>query len=222
LAVDETVFEALAACYAAVLPEDRGEGTALADIGAHSTELVVYYGDALQLASTIPICGDHFTRDIAHFLRISLEDAALVKEQYGSASAASTSENSFIELPMPDGREARETPRRKLNEIIEARAEELFKLVRLELARVGMDRGLTSGLVLTGAASQLHGMCDLAERVLDCPARIGLPVGIMNWPEALVDPAWATAAGLAMYSARLHTQVDLERQSVGLLGRMLR
>ena len=79
LAVDETVFEAIASCHASVLPEDRREGIACLDIGAHSSELVVYYGDALQLASAIPICGDHFTRDIARGLRISFEDAALVK-----------------------------------------------------------------------------------------------------------------------------------------------
>ena len=53
LLVEETVFEALAACYAAVLPENRREGIAVVDIGAHSTELVVYYGDAMHLASTV-------------------------------------------------------------------------------------------------------------------------------------------------------------------------
>ena len=65
LVVEETVFEALAASYAAVLPEDRREGVALVDIGAESTELVVYYGDAMHLASTVRVCGDHFTRDLA-------------------------------------------------------------------------------------------------------------------------------------------------------------
>ena len=68
LAVEETVFEALAACYAAVLPEERREGIAVVDIGAQSTELVVYYGDAMHLASTVRICGDHFTRDLAQGL----------------------------------------------------------------------------------------------------------------------------------------------------------
>src|SRR5215469_5595919 len=53
LLVEETIFEPMAACYAAVLPEERQEGVALVDIGAHSTELVVYYGDAMYLASTV-------------------------------------------------------------------------------------------------------------------------------------------------------------------------
>src|ERR1044071_4875001 len=59
LIVEETVFEGLAACYAAVRPEDRREGIAVIDIGAHSTEIVAYYGDAMYTAAAVPICGDH-------------------------------------------------------------------------------------------------------------------------------------------------------------------
>jgi cell division protein FtsA len=222
LSVDETVFEAIASCYGAVLPEQRHEGLACLDVGAHSSELVVYYGDSLQLAATIAIGGDHFTRDIAHFLKIGFEDASFVKEVFGSAQSFTTAMNSFIELPEQDGREAREASRRELNRIIEARAQELFDLVRKELVRVGMERALTSGLVLTGGGAHLHGMCDTAEQVLDCPANLGRGIGMKDWPEDLDLPSWSTAIGLSMYSARLRTQVDLERQSIGLLGRILR
>jgi cell division protein FtsA len=222
LSVDESVFEGIASCYGAVLPEDRYEGLACLDIGAHSSELVIYYGDSLQLASTIAIGGDHFTRDIAHFLKIHIDDASLVKEVFGSATAESTSGKSFFELPVVDGRDAREASRRDLNGIIEARATELFLMVKKELMRVGMYRGLTSGLVLTGGGSHLHGMCDIAENVLDCQIRLGLGTGVQDWPEDLDMPSWSTAIGLSMYSARLRTKVDLEHQTIGLLGRILR
>src|SRR5271165_2638473 len=96
LSVDETVYEAMAACYAGVLPEDRTEGVALIDIGRHSTELVCYYGESAQMAASLRICGDHFSRDLAHALRIPLEAAALVKEQFGSAVATGTAENSVV------------------------------------------------------------------------------------------------------------------------------
>jgi cell division protein FtsA len=220
LSVDETVFEAMAACYAAVLPEDRREGVACLDIGAQSSELVVYYGDALQLAAHIPICGDHFTRDIARGLRVSFEDAALVKEQYGCATADGASDRSIVEVPShTDGREA---PLRMLHQIIEARAMDLFQFVHREVARVGMDRALIGGIVLTGGGARLAGLCDAAERLLNCQARKGLPIGILDFPDELSDPAWTTAAGLAMYSGRLKLQGEMERRQVGLLGRMLR
>ncbi len=218
LAVDETVYEAMAACYASVLPEDRREGVALIDIGRHSTELVCYYGESAQMATSLRICGDHFSRDLAHALRIPLDAAALVKEQFGSAVAVGTAENSVVELPALE----RDAPRKLLNEILESRAVELFEMVRGELARVGMQRAIAGGLVISGGGALLPGICDVAERVIECPARMGLAQGIKDWPEELNDPAWTTVAGLAMYSARLRSQVDVEKQSVGVLGRILR
>jgi cell division protein FtsA len=218
LSVDETVYEAMAACYASVLPEDRKEGVALIDIGRHSTELVCYFGESAQLATSLRICGDHFSRDLAHALRIPLDAAALVKAQFGSAVATGTAENSVVELPSLE----REAPRKLINEILESRAVELFEMVRGELTRVGMQRAIASGLVISGGGALLPGICDVAERVLECPACMGLAQGIKDWPEELNDPVWTTVAGLAMYAARLRSQVDVEKQSVGVLGRILR
>jgi cell division protein FtsA len=224
LSVDETVYEAIAACYASVLPSDRRDGVALIDIGAHSTEVVCYYGESAQIVASLRICGDHFSRDIAHAFRIPVESAATVKHEFGGAVSQGTAENSTIELPLVEahGREAREAPRKMLNEILESRTVELFEMVRAELARAGMQRAISSGLVIAGGGALLPGICDVAERVLECPARIGLAQGFRNWPEKLNDPAWTTVAGLSMYAARLRSQVDLERQSVGMLGRILR
>ena len=221
LSAEETVFEALAACYAAVMPEDRKEGVAVVDIGAHSTELVAYYGDSLQLATSLPVCGDHFTRDLRRGLTVSYEDAESIKRQFGCAIVSTTAENSLVELPAPENRDPRETPRRVLNRILEARALELFEYVARELKRVGMERSLLGGVVLAGGAAALPGLCDMAENVLGCQARKGLPTGIADWPEELDNTAWTTAAGLAMYSAKLKEHTEEERHAGGLLGRIL-
>jgi cell division protein FtsA len=222
LLVDETVFEGLAACYAAVLPEDRREGVAVVDIGAQSTELAVYYGDSMQLVSTVRVCGDHFTRDLAQGLCVGFEDAEMVKVEFGSALAESCPENIVVELPTPESREPRSAPRKFINNILQARAEELFQFVRAELVRVGMDRALMGGVFLTGAAARLPDLCDVAERVLFCQARFGLPLGIQDLPEEINDPEWCVSAGLAMYSAKLKVQVAQAKETAGWLGRVLK
>src|SRR5207249_5655775 len=112
LIVEETIFEALAACYAAVLPEERREGVALVDIGAQSTQMVVYYGDSMNLASAVRICGDHFTRDLAHGLTLSFEDAEQLKLEFGCALADTCTEASLVELPTPENREPRQAKRK--------------------------------------------------------------------------------------------------------------
>lgn len=222
LAVEESVFEALAACYAAVLPENRREGIAVVDIGAQSTELVVYYGDAMHLASTVCICGDHFTRDLAQGLCLSFEDAEQVKLEFGCAISHSSAENVLVELPTPGDRRPREVSRQIVNRIVAARAEELFRFVRGEFARVGMERALIGGVFLTGAGAKLPGLCDAAEETLQCQARFGLTEGIQDWPLELNDPAWCTAAGLAMYSAKLKEHTGLQKENATWIGKMLK
>jgi cell division protein FtsA len=221
LVAEETVFEALAACYAAVLPEERREGIAVVDIGAESTEMVVYYGDSLYLASTVRVCGDHFTRDLAQGLFLTFDEAEAVKLEYGGAVAEACLENILVDLPTPGSRERRDASGRFINQILEARSEELFRHVRLELARVGMEHALRGGVFLTGGGAKLPDLCDVADRILQCEARYGWAIGIEGWPDELNDPQWCVAAGLAMYSAKLKAKERLRRETAGWLGKIL-
>lgn len=222
LAVEESIFEPVAAAYAAVLPDDRARGVALIDIGAHSTNVVVYDGDALLLAAGLPVCGDHFTRDVAVGLKVTYEDAEHLKCEYGCAILGLTADNSYIELPSYDARMPRETPRRDLNEMLEARAEDLFERVKRKIAGIGMEQQLMEGVILTGGGAMLVGMCDMAETVLNCQARNGLVAGVEGWPEEVDTPAWSTPAGLAMYSARLKSYREPKKRLPGLVGLVVR
>jgi cell division protein FtsA len=222
LAVEESIFEAFAASYAVALPENRREGIAVIVIGAESTEIVVYYGDAMQIANSVRICGDHFTRDLAQALCIGFEEAELVKLEYGGTASERCAENILVELPTPESREFREAPRKFINQVLEARAGELFQFVRKELTRVGMERALLGGVFLAGAGARLPDLCDVAERILQCQVRYGLALGIRDWPDSLDDPEWSVVAGLAMYSAKLKAQVERQRSDAGWLGKILR
>ncbi|MGA3098614.1 MAG: cell division protein FtsA [Bryobacteraceae bacterium] len=221
LAVEETVFEALAACYAAVLPEERREGIAVVDIGAESTEMVAYWGDSLYLASTVRVCGDHFTRDLAQGLFLTFDEAEALKLEYGGALAEACPENILVDLPTPGGGERRAASGRFINQILEARGQELFLHVQSELARVGMENALL-GVFLTGGGAKLPDLCHLAKGVLQCHALSGQAVGIDDAPAELSDPAWCVASGLAMYSAKLKTKERLRRETAGWLGKILK
>jgi cell division protein FtsA len=214
----------MAAAYACLRPDARARGAALVDMGIQSTDLVIYEGDAMLLAASIPVWGDHLTRDIAAIFHVTYEDAECLKQEYGCALLGLTADSSLIEVPSPEGRPSREARRSELNEILEARAEELFLYVRSELRRVGMERHLFEGIILTGGGALLTGMCDMAEHVLDCQAANGLVTedDIGGWPEELKSPLWTTAAGLAMYSAKLKMHRPPARSVSGLMGFVLK
>ena len=222
LSVEETIFEGMAAAYASIVPEERRGGVALIDIGAQSTDLIMYDGDAVAGAASLPIGGDHFTRDVAYGLTVNYEDARNIKEQYGCAIVGMTADNTLIEVPSLEGRPARETTRRQLNNILEARAEELFAYVREVVRGCGMEGNLHEGVVLAGGGALLNGMLDVAERELNCLAKNGLAVGIQDWPEELDNPAWTTAAGLAMYSARLKQRREAKKRTPGFMSLVMR
>jgi cell division protein FtsA len=222
LAVEDTVFEAQAACYAAVWPEERREGVALVDIGAESTELVVYYGESMFLATTIRVCGDHFTSDLARGLTISPADAEMLKIDYGCSNSDDCPEHMWVELPTPEGRDPREARKKNINLILEARAADLFGRVRSELGRVGMEHALLGGIFLTGGGAKLPDLADVAEKELHCQSRFGLAVGIRDWPDSMRDPEWCAAAGLAMYSGKIKKQAEKDKQAAGWIGKIMR
>ena len=84
--------------------------------------------------------------------------------------------------------------------------------MRAELARVGMEGALMGGVFLTGGGAKLPDLCDVAERVLQCQARFGLPWGFGIGRRSMNDPEWSTAAGLAMYSAKLKAKAEHQRE----------
>jgi len=227
LGVEETVFEPVAAAYAALSPQERTQGAAVLDIGQQSSDLVVYQSESLLLTTSIPIGADYFTRDIsaglnhAAGIQVSYEDAELLKTQYGCALVGLTPETSLVEVPSPDGRPSRETSRRMINMILESRGEDLLDQVRTHLQKA-MGKMPLDVILLAGGGARLAGLVDLAERELRCQARIALPSGIADLPEALYDPTWTTAAGLAMYSAKLKFRKETTRRAPGFLGLVFR
>ncbi len=222
LVVEGTMFEPMAAAYAAFLPQERARGVALLDIGLHSSDLVVYRGESLLLAASIPIGADRFTRDVAAIFKVAYEDAECLKQEYGCALRGLTADSTLIEVPSPEGRTPREAPRSKLIDVLEARARELFEYVREQIQRTGMEPSSMETLLLSGGGALLTGMWDVADLELNCQSANGLARGIAGWPDELKSPVWTTAAGLAMFSAKLKLHRPPKRKMAGLVGLILK
>jgi cell division protein FtsA len=89
-------------------------------------------------------------------------------------------------------------PRRRLSEIIEPRADEIFTLVRDQLDRAGVLGKLESGIVITGGSAIMEGMPEMAERIFRLPARRGIPRYLNGLVDAANGPMYATGVGLAL------------------------
>lgn len=221
--VTEAVFQTLGACVErahlqfegivaapfasalAALEEDEMDlGAVCIDMGGGSTSAAVYTGGSVVHVETIPVGGQHVTQDIARGLSTSIAGAERIKTLHGSAIASANEDREMIEAP-PRGDDPGAgpviAPRSLLKGIIAPRVEETLELLRDRLKASGAPVEAGAGLVLTGGASQLAGVREVAVRVFDRPVRLGRPRRVPHLADAASGPAFCAAAGVLHRSA---------------------
>ena len=224
LEVEDTVFEGIAAAEAVLSADERELGVCIADIGASTTELAVYFEGSIAHTSVLPIGGDHFTNDLAVGLHVSVEEAEYLKRMYGNCVVTSVPQMAEIEIGgnlngiSGPGQPARLVRQRFLAEILEPRARELFTMLRDNLRNGGVLEALGAGCVLTGGGANLVGLLDNAESLLRVPARVGSPVPLSRMPPELVKPEFAAAIGMLLYTHR--TQIRRLGEDRGLKAKL--
>jgi cell division protein FtsA len=196
---------------AAVLSErERESGVAVVDMGAGTTDIAVYHDGSVRHTAVLPIGGNHVTNDIAMGLRTPFSDAERIKQRYGLARASMVTADERLEVPSAAGKVAGCVSRQILCAIIEPRLDEVFQLVRGEVAKAGYAASLAAGAVVTGGSMLLPGAVDLAEQVLAMPARLGTPMHTRGLVDVISSPVYATGIGLVLHA--------MGRQGRGLLG----
>ena len=199
LEVSEAVLESIAAAECTLSADERELGVCLLDIGAHSSDLAVFFEGAVAYTASVPIGGAHFTNDLAIGLQMPVVQAEELKRQYGNAVVTSVPQLAEIEIANP---QPQRLALRTMAEILEPRARELMYYVRESLRQGGVFDALGAGCVLTGGGAMLSGMLDVTESQLRVPARTGLPVRLSHMPSELNHPAWAVALGMVLYAHR--------------------
>jgi cell division protein FtsA len=200
--INDTVLEPLAAGEACLTQDERDLGCCLLDIGGGTTELIVYGGGVVRHTGAVGIGGDHFTNDLAVGLRTPIPEAERIKRQHGCAAAHLLHQDGSIEIASVGDRPPRTIFSRNLTDIIEPRAMELLSLIADDLKRAGLDSQIPAGFVLAGGAMRLNGLEELTEQMYHLPVRSGEPRGILDLPEQVAQPEYATVVGLVLYGAK--------------------
>jgi cell division protein FtsA len=217
LEVVDTVYEGLAAAEAVLSADERELGVCLADMGASSTEMVVFFEGAVAHTSVLPIGGDHFTNDLAVGLQVSVEEAEQLKRMYGNCVVTSVPQLNEIEVGgnlATGSQSARLVRQRFLAEILEPRAREMLTMLRENLRHGGVLEAMGAGCVFTGGGAHLAGLLDNAESLLRVPARIGYPVPLSRMPVELAKPEFSTAIGMLLYTHRVQSKKNSEERGL--------
>ncbi len=211
MGVKDLVLEPLASSYAVLSPEEKELGVMLLDIGGGTTDIAVFFEGSIRHTAVIGLGGNNVTGDIAIGLRTSIAQAEKIKVAKGCALNAIVQEDEMITVPGIGGRQDRQVPRSLLTSIIQPRMEEIFSLCLRELRRTDYADLLAAGVVITGGASLMPGVVELAEQVFDMPVKLGLPTGFGGLVDLAQNPMHATGVGLILFALQDAETNGLER-----------
>lgn len=208
LDVEDVVCQGLASGEGVLTDNEIDLGVCLLDIGAGTTDVVVYNeGSALHLG-VLPVGGNHVTNDIAIGLRTSLDDAENLKINYGHTLPEVIPREERIDIHQAGAERPVATPRRYLAEIIGPRMREIFQLARQQVRRSGYDGLLPAGVVVTGGGARLMGTTDAAEAVFDAGVRLGLPAGVGGLADRAGAPSFSTGVGLVKWGGAVTPRIE--------------
>jgi len=209
LSIEAMVATPYVAGLAALADDEADLGAAVIDLGAGTTTIGVFLGGRFVHSEGFALGGFNVTMDLARGLNTGIADAERIKTLHGSVLLGGSDEADMVTVPPINADERDQTqfvPRAALVHIIKPRVEEILEMVRDRLAAsvfAGEPRGR---VILTGGASHLTGLPELAARILGRPVRVGRPLGIAGLPEAAKGSAFAAAAGLLVYPQAAHLE----------------
>ncbi|WFB34757.1 cell division protein FtsA [Kiritimatiellota bacterium B12222] len=202
LEVSQVAFAGLCCGLSVLTPQQKEVGGILIDLGAGTSDYVVYSDQFIALAGSLGVGGDHVTNDLAAGLNLSTAQAERLKIKYGAAMVDLSSRGRRIPIPPETGFRAQEVLSRDVNTIIHARMEEVFELIKAQVDKDVRKKNFGAGVILTGGGAQMTRIQDLASRVFQMPCHIGVPREISGLALPSESPEFAATVGMLKYSLR--------------------
>lgn len=200
LQISNIVFSPLGTAQFLLSKRQTDIGVVLADLGASTTTYVVFEEGDLVHCGVIPIGTMHITNDIAIGLRTNIDLAEIFKLKYGHALPDKIDEKDEVDLSKIDKNESGTANVKYVAEIIEARLNELFMIIKENLANINRDGALPAGIVLTGGGAKIEDVVELTKDTLCLPAQVGRPaIEITGLIDKLDDPVYACGIGLMLW-----------------------
>lgn len=193
--VHNTIVSSLAASRAVLTDQQLENGVALVDIGGTTTNIAIFEEGDLQHIAILPVGGVNITNDLAIGLRTDLDIAEKVKLQ---AVNLVKQKDRAKEFSLKHNKEELSFKMKEIDEIVEARLEELFEKVDHELKKVDRSGKLPGGLVIVGGTAHMAGLAEFAKAKMRLPARVSAPHNVGGLVDKISYPQFATAVGLML------------------------
>jgi cell division protein FtsA len=206
LEVEDVVFNPLASAQVVLGQQQKNMGALVIDMGGGTTDYILYVDGAVKQSGTLGIGGDHITNDISMGLRIPMARAEKLKIDEGSVILGNCLPGETVVLKDDSGFAGKEVERETLNTIIHLRVRETLELLRRTLEEESFINFIAEGIFITGGCSLIRGIDNLAEEILEIPARVAHAQTMSGLTSAFQNPQFSTAIGLIKYAQAVQAE----------------
>ena len=214
--VAELILSSLASGTMVTSPEDRQNGVLVIDIGAGTTDFVLYRDGCAYVTGVVSVGGSHLTNDLSLCLRLTEGQAEKLKLRFGRANLATRDKSDKVWLNGDFAIGDRQFTRQAIEQITSARTWEIFEVVKKKLGPIFAPERTVAGVVITGGTAKLPGIAEAAAKVFGVMARLGEAPGYVN--ENLRDPGFSTSLGLLYFGLNSNAgAVVPQRRRAGFL-----
>lgn len=212
LAANSVVLQPIASSRSVLSNEEKELGVVLIDIGGGTTDIAVWKEGSLLHSQIIPLGGSHFTNDLAVALKIPHNEAERIKLTHGAVLNHPQNDETYITVQGLSGTRPREVSLNFVSEVLGARAEELFQVVKELVLEKNLQDEITGGYVLTGGGALIRHLAELAEFQLEKPVKLGYPQAFGGMTTAMQHPKFSTVLGLLQESTHFSAAVTREEK----------
>lgn len=223
---ENITLQPIASSESVLSTEEKDMGVVIVDIGGGTTDIAVWKDGSLIHSQIIPVGGNHFTNDLAVGLKIPHAEAERIKINHGCVLRESINQSAHITVQGIAGSKPREVSLQLVADILGARAEELFNLIRTNIKDKNFDFEITGGVILTGGGALIRSLPELGEYLLQMPTKIGYPSPFGGMTNIMQNPKFSTVLGLLIEASKGKVvngslqQQPYETTDVDLIGKL--
>lgn len=200
LKANSIILQPIASSRSVLSSEEKELGVVLIDIGGGTTDIAVWKDGSLLHSQIIPLGGNHFTNDLAVALKIPHNEAERIKLTNGTVLKDAQLNETYLTVQGLSGTRPREVSLSFVSDVLGARAEELFSVVKELVLEKNLQDEITGGFVLTGGGALIRNLPELAEYYLEKPVKLGYPTAFGGMTTAMQHPKFSTVLGLLQES----------------------
>lgn len=212
LQANEIILQPIASSRSVLSVEEKELGVVLIDIGGGTTDVAVWKEGSLLHSQIIPLGGNHFTNDLAVALKIPHNEAERIKLANGTVLKDAHLNETYLTVQGLSGTRPREVSLSFVAEVLGARAEELFQVIKEMILEKNLQDEITGGFVLTGGGALIKNLPELAEYFLEKPVKMGYPAAFGGMTTAMQHPKFSTVLGLLQESQHVSEAMTREQK----------